>query len=168
VVKIPIILYNNYGACGTNLTPGFVQRMSKIENIRYLKEADGDLLQFRAIKDACPDDFHMLVGCDTIAYELFKNGATGWISISANALTKQCQTIFECMKNGQEDKAWEIFKVCLPIYAACESSYKAIQTIKYIMDRLGCCGGMSRPPRLPLTEEEKSKIDNMMRQANLL
>ena len=108
-----------------------------------------------------------MVGCDALAYELFKNGARGWISITANALASQSQAIFENMMNGKDSLAWKIYEQYLPIYTICEEPYKAIQTIKYIMDRIGCCGGKSRLPRQPLTAEEKAHVDVLLQNSGV-
>jgi len=167
-VQIPVVLYNNPGACGSDLTPQLIKRLSAIDNIKHVKEATGDLLRSRMIREVCGRDFNVLVGCDALAYEMFKNGASGWISITANALASQSQEIFENMKKGNEWQAWKVFEQYLPLYTICEQPYKAIQTIKYIMDRIGCCGGKSRLPRLPLTSDEKAHIDDLMRITGLI
>lgn len=167
-VHIPIVLYNNPGACGSDLTPRFLKRMSAFENICHVKEATGDLLRSRKIREVCGEDLHVMVGCDALAYELFKNGAKGWISITANALASQSQAIFENMMKGDDSLAWKIYEQYLPIYHICEEPYKAIQTIKYIMDRIGCCGGKSRLPRLPLTTDEKAQVDLLLQHAGLI
>lgn len=165
--KLPLVLYNNPGSCGTNLTPELVKALSAEPNIGHLKDATGDLHQFRSTRCAVGDSFHMWIGCDALACELIENGATGWISISANALASESQTLFDNMLNGREAEAWALYRRMLPIYTTCESPYKAIQKIKYIMDTIGCVGGSSRRPRLELTEEEKRTIDAMLATAGL-
>jgi 4-hydroxy-tetrahydrodipicolinate synthase len=167
-VRIPIVLYNNPGACGSDLTPRFIKRMSAFENVKHVKEATGDLLRARKVQEACGEDFNLMVGCDALAYELFRNGARGWVSITANALASQSQAILDLMMAGDHTQAWQVYEQFLPIYTICEEPYKAIQTIKYIMDRIGCCGGPSRPPRLPLTTDEQAHVDALLRSAGLI
>jgi len=167
-VSIPVVLYNNPGACGTDLTPAFVKRLSEIPNIRFIKEASGDLVRIREIKEFCSPDFGVMCGCDYLAYETFKNGATGWISITANALTSESQEILDCMLRGEEKRAWSLFSRYLPAYTICEKPYKAVQIIKYMMDRIGCCGGFSRLPRLELSDPEKKFVDDIMKKTGML
>jgi 4-hydroxy-tetrahydrodipicolinate synthase len=167
-VQLPIVLYNNPGACGSDLKPKFIKRLSAIENISHVKEATGDLIRARKIRETCGEDFHVMVGCDALAYEMFKNGAVGWISITANALASQSQEIFENMMRGNDSQAWKVYEQYLPLYSICEEPYKAIQTIKYMMDRIGCCGGKSRLPRLALTAEEKAHVDLLLRNTGLI
>jgi 4-hydroxy-tetrahydrodipicolinate synthase len=167
-VQVPIVLYNNPGACGSDLSPRFLKRMSAFENVKHVKEATGDLLRARKIREVCGNDFNVMVGCDALAYEMFKNGASGWISITANALASQSQEIFENMMKGNDALAWQVYEQYLPLYTICEEPYKAIQTIKYIMDRIGCCGGKSRLPRLALTVDEKARVDVLMRNSGLI
>jgi 4-hydroxy-tetrahydrodipicolinate synthase len=142
--------------------------MSTFENVKHVKEATGDLLRARKIREVCGNDFNVMVGCDALAYEMFKNGASGWISITANALASQSQEIFENMMKGNDALAWQVYEQYLPLYTICEEPYKAIQTIKYIMDRIGCCGGKSRLPRLALTVDEKARVDVLMRNSGLI
>lgn len=167
-VCIPIVLYNNPGACGTDLSPRFLKRMSAFENVKHVKEATGDLLRARKVQETCGEDFNVMVGCDALAYELLRNGARGWVSITANALASQSQEIFDNMMMGNNSQAWKVYKQFLPIYTICEEPYKAIQTIKYIMDRIGCCGGKSRLPRLDLTTEEETSVDMLLRNTGLI
>jgi len=167
-VQIPIVLYNNPGACGTDLSPRFINRMSVFENVKHVKEATGDLLRARKVREVCGKDINVIVGCDALAYELFKNGARGWVSITANALASQSQEIFDNMMKGDNTQAWKVYEQYLPIYTICEEPYKAIQTIKYIMDRIGCCGGVSRLPRLELTTDEKAHVDVLLRNTGLI
>lgn len=166
--KLPVVLYNNPGSCGSNLTPALVKALSAEPNIKHMKDATGDLLQFRSTRNAVDENFHMWIGCDALACELIKNGATGWISITANALASQSQELFDNMMSGREQEAWNIYNLMLPIYTTCESPYKAIQKIKYIMDRIGCAGGASRGPRLALTDGEKQELNAMLVTAGIV
>lgn len=167
-VKIPIILYNNPVSCGSNLSPEIVKELSEIDNITHIKDATGDIFNFRRMKELVDDDFNLMVGCDALSYELLHNGARGWISITANALPSQSQMLFNHMMNNELESAWDIYNKFLPLYTLCESPYKAIQSIKYIMDKIGCAGGPSRRPRLELTVDEKKKIDVILKKTGLI
>lgn len=167
-VEIPIVLYNNPASCGSDIDPEMVRRLSAIPNITRIKEAADDPMRVRELLGKCPDGFGVLCGNDGFAYDTFKNGGCGWISITANALPSQSQTIFDWMREGRAEEALALYTRFLPLYTICEKPYKAIQTIKFIMDEIGCCGGASRPPRLELTPDEKEKVRSLMAQCGLL
>ena len=63
---------------------------------------------------------------------------------------------------------WEIYKSMLPMLQFLEYRGKAPQTIKYCLERIGLCGGTSRLPRLPLSDEDKRDIDKMLKELKLM
>src|SRR5258705_1870165 len=72
--RLPIVLYNVPGRCGTNLEPSTVKRLAEIDNIVGIKEASGNNSQMAALANAVPDDFAILSGDDAIALPLFTLG----------------------------------------------------------------------------------------------
>jgi 4-hydroxy-tetrahydrodipicolinate synthase len=166
-VDIPIVLYNNPGSSGIDLRPALIAEICSAGNIRHVKEASGDLRRIREIR-GIDSSIHVYCGSDDIITEALANGAVGWISITANLLPGQSQRLFDAYKSGNAKRAREIFDQYAPLYAITEKPYKAIQTAKYCMDRLGLAGGTSRRPRLPLTAEEKSHVDQLLADAGLL
>src|SRR6266852_1516689 len=68
--RLPIVLYNVPGRCGTNLEPSTVKRLAEIDNIVGIKEASGNISQMAALANAVPDDFAILSGDDAIALAL--------------------------------------------------------------------------------------------------
>jgi len=166
-VSIPVVLYNNPGSCGSDLTPDMIRELSAEPNIASVKEATGELTRVDEIRRLCPADFHVMCGCDYLACDIFEKGGSGWISITANALPGQSQKLFDLMMAGDKVGARAIMEKYLPLYTLCEQPYKAIQTIKFMMEALGCASGPSRLPRQPLTEQEQANTLVMMRQAGL-
>ena len=45
--------------------------------------------------------------------------------------------------------------------------YKVISLLKYITDLVGSCGGYPRIPCVPLTEEEKAEVRQVLAQLDL-
>jgi 4-hydroxy-tetrahydrodipicolinate synthase len=84
--RLPIVLYNVPGRCGTNLEPSTVKRLAEIENIVGIKEASGSISQMAALANAVPDDFAILSGDDAIALPLFALGGRGVISVASNEI----------------------------------------------------------------------------------
>ncbi len=97
--RLPIVLYNVPGRCGTNLEPATVRRLTEIENIVGIKEASGNISQMAAAANAVPDDFVILSGDDAITLPLFALGGLGIISVASNEIpaemTKLCRHAFQ-------------------------------------------------------------------------
>src|SRR5258708_14728233 len=60
VTRLPIVLSNVPGRCGTNLEPSTVNRLAAVENIVGIKEASRNISQMAALANAVPDDFAIL------------------------------------------------------------------------------------------------------------
>src|SRR5260221_12340082 len=70
--RLPIVLYNVPGRCGTNLEPKTVTRLAAIENIVGIKEASENISQMAALANAVPNDFVILSGVDVITLPLLR------------------------------------------------------------------------------------------------
>lgn len=167
-VNIPVMLYNNPGVSGVDMQLDTVLTLAEEDNIQYIKESTGDITRLREIERNQKDKITTFCGCDELALESFFFGARGWVSVVSNAFPKLASDLFETAANEKDyDKAKEIYNKLLPFCIELESSGKLVQVVKYIMDKRGVCGGYSRSPKLPLTEEHKAKIDNMLEKIDI-
>lgn len=166
-VGIPVILYNNPASTGCDITLETLKLLYGIPNIRGIKEATGDVNRIHQINSEKIPDFQLWCGCDAIVKEFLLTGSRGWISITANVLASQCQRMMDLAGLGRFDELDGMLGRYQRLFEVCESPYKAIQTVKFMMDCLGLAGGASRKPRLPLTEPEKAKVLALMDAAGL-
>jgi len=113
--RLPIVLYNVPGRCGTNLEPSTVKRLAEIDNIVGLKEASGNISQMAALANAVPDDFAILSGDDAIALPLFALGGRGVISVAANEIPAQMARLCQHGLRGEFAEARAIHRKYLPL-----------------------------------------------------
>ena len=113
--RLPIVLYNVPGRCGTNLEPSTVKRIAEIENIVGIKEASGSISQMAALANAVPDDFAILSGDDAIALPLFALGGRGVISVASNEIPAQMAQLCHHGLRGEFDEARAIHRKYLPL-----------------------------------------------------
>lgn len=85
-VNVPIILYNVPGRTGVNLLPQTVVELSKIKNIKAIKEASGDISQVAEVVRLCSEDFYIYSGNDDMTVPVLSLGGKGVISVVANIL----------------------------------------------------------------------------------
>lgn len=168
-VDIPVMLYNNPGVSGVDMQLETVLTLAEEDNIKYIKESTGDITRLREIERNQESKITTFCGCDELALESFFFGARGWVSVVANAFPKLASDLFEAAANEKDyEKAKEIYNKLLPFCIELESSGKLVQVVKYIMDKRGVCGGNSRAPKLPLTDDHKAKIDKMLKEVGVL
>jgi 4-hydroxy-tetrahydrodipicolinate synthase len=159
--ELPIMLYNNPKASGTDMPPGLIARLGDIEGVVAVKECSGDARRIAEILNAAPT-LEVLVGGDDWALEGFCAGATGWIAGVANVAPRDCVELFRLCREGRLDEARAVYARILPL-ARLDMHPKLVQFFKEAMDLVGRAGGPCRPPRLPLTEDERRQVERAVR-----
>ncbi|WP_243292108.1 dihydrodipicolinate synthase family protein [Bacillus sp. FJAT-47783] len=154
-VGIPIIAYNNPRDYPTDLTPDLLAEIAQFENVVAVKEFSGDIRRMHDILDRT--NLEVMVGVDNLALEGPMIGATGWISGVPNALPREGVQLFKLAKEGKIDEALPLYRRQLPLFHY-DASPQLVQYIKYMMELAGQPVGPSRPPRLPLSQEEYESV----------
>ena len=88
-VDLPMVLYNVPPRTACDMQAETVARLAAVDSIVGIKEACGDAHRVAEIKALVPDDFVLLSGEDAQTLTMAGYGATGAISVTANALPAQ-------------------------------------------------------------------------------
>jgi 4-hydroxy-tetrahydrodipicolinate synthase len=157
---LPLMLYNNPEASGVDLSAQRIATIAaEVEAIVAVKECSGDARRIPALLHAT--DLEVLVGGDDWALEGFCGGATGWVSGVADVAPAQCVALYEHCRAGELERAREVYRRLLPL-ARFDMTPKLVQYFKAAMDAVGYAGGPTRPPRLPLTDDERAALDEAL------
>src|SRR5262249_27431385 len=113
--RLPIVLYNVPGRCGTNLEPATVARLAQIDNIVGIKEASGNISQMSALMNAVPEEFVVLSGDDALALPLFALGGRGVISVASNEIPAEMAQLCALGLREEIAAAREIHRKYLPL-----------------------------------------------------
>ena len=157
---LPIMLYNNPGASGVDLTPQTIAAIAlQVPEVVAVKECSGDA---RRIAELVNDtELEILVGGDDWALEGFATGATGWVSGVANVAPAECIALQEHVTAGRLAEARTIYARLLPL-ARLDMTPHLVQYFKAAMDAVGLHGGATRGPRLPLDERQRATLEEAM------
>jgi 4-hydroxy-tetrahydrodipicolinate synthase len=157
---LPIMLYNNPGASGVDLSPEVIAAIAaEVPEIVAVKECSGDARRIAALVN--DTELEILVGGDDWALEGFATGATGWVSGVANVAPAECVALQEHVEAGRLAEARAIYARLLPL-ARLDMTPHLVQYFKGAMDAAGLRGGVSRGPRLPLDAEQQATLDAAM------
>ena len=158
---LPMMAYNNPEASGVDMVPELLVRLyEEIDAVVAVKECSGDARRIAALLNAAPG-LEVLVGGDDWALEGFAAGATGWVTGVADVLPRECVELYEACRSGDLETARAIYGRLLPL-ARFDMTPKLVQYFKAAMDEVGYVGGPTRPPRLPLTEDERAALRDAM------
>ena len=156
---LPVMVYNNPEASGTDLAPALLARLGdEVDGVVAVKECSGDTRRIPELLRLAEGELEVLVGGDDWALEGFCGGATGWVSGVADIAPAQCVALWEHCRDGDLPAARAIYRRLLPL-ARFDMTPKLVQYFKAAMDAVGYTGGPTRPPRLPLTHDERTELE---------
>jgi 4-hydroxy-tetrahydrodipicolinate synthase len=158
---LPLMAYNNPEASGVDMPPEQLVRLyEEVDAVVAVKECSGDARRIAALVNAAPG-LEVLVGGDDWALEGFCAGATGWVTGVGDVLPRECVELYDACHAGDLETARAINARLLPL-ARFDMTPKLVQYFKAAMDEVGLVGGPTRPPRLPLTDDERAALRNAM------
>ncbi|MBR5911415.1 MAG: 4-hydroxy-tetrahydrodipicolinate synthase [Bacteroidales bacterium] len=154
---VPVVVYNVPGRVGVNLQAATCVELARHPNIVAVKEASGNLQQIMEILRDKPADFDVLSGDDGITQPLMALGATGVISVAANAYTKPFGQMMRAMKEGRTDEALRLHYAMLQMNQLIFADGNPAG-IKCLMSHIGLCENVLRLPLVTVNEKVEADI----------
>jgi 4-hydroxy-tetrahydrodipicolinate synthase len=159
--RLPIVLYNVPGRCGTNLESATVKRLAAIENVVGIKEASGNISQMSALANAVPNEFTILSGDDAITLPLFALGGRGVISVAANEIPAEMAQLCRHGLRGEFDQARGIHRKYLPLMEINFVESNPIP-VKAALALMGLLEPVWRLPLVPPRVENRMRIHTVL------
>ncbi len=159
---VPIILYNVPGRTGVNLQADTALRLAyEIPNIVATKEASGNLDQIMTILRDKPDSFMVISGDDALTFPMIALGASGVISVVANAVPDKMATMVRLALQGNYDVSRKIHFDLLELVSMIfrEGSPAGV---KAALGHLGLCDSHVRLPLTPVSRSLQNQIATMV------
>jgi 4-hydroxy-tetrahydrodipicolinate synthase len=154
---VPVVVYNVPGRVGVNLQAATCVELAKHPNIIAVKEASGNMQQIMEILRDKPDDFDVISGDDGITQPLMALGATGVISVAANAYTMPFSRMMKAMKEGRTDEALQLHYAMLRMNQLIFADGNPAG-IKCLMNHMGLCQNVLRLPLVSVSEKVEADI----------
>ena len=154
---VPVIVYNVPGRVGVNLQAATCVELAKHPNIIAVKEASGNLQQIMEILRDKPAGFDVLSGDDGITQPLMALGATGVISVAANAYIKPFSRMMRALKEGRADEALELHYAMMRMNQLIFADGNPAG-IKCLMSHMGLCKNVLRLPLVTANEKVEADI----------
>ena len=167
--ELPIIMYNNLPKTGVTITPSTVAKLAEIDNIVAIKDSTGDFTNteeyIRLTRNN--DNFHVLLGRDTLIHAGLCYGASGAISTCANVAPRIVADIYDKYVAGDVKGSLEAQYAVAPLRIACNmGTFPAV--IKAGLVMLGFDAGKCMDPIKEISNDEKDKLKLVLQDMKLL
>jgi len=166
--SLPIIIYNNRPKTNVTVEPATVARLAAIDNIVAAKDSTGDMTNSEEyIRLTRGMDFSVMMGRDTLILAGLHYGATGAIASCANVAPRIAVDIYEKFQAKDYQGALDAqFKLSALRIATNMGSFPV--TLKEALKLIGHDCGDCVPPILPLHEDQREKLRQVLSGMGLL
>lgn len=162
-VSTDIALYNTPAASGVEITPSMYRQLLAIDNVRYMKDSQGDLSRIQklvAISEGT--DAQVLCGVDPLAPYAVMAGAAGMIWGCANIMPHECVQLIDLLDAGKLAEALVLWQKMWPINAFMwenELDVGFLPGVKTATEMVGRRMGPLRRPQMPVTGSARLAIE---------
>lgn len=157
--SISIMVYNNPGTTGIDMSPELIAKLSKIERIDYIKDTTFDSRRIRDILRLTNKEITVFAGI--MAFESLIMGAKGWVSVPANLAPHLSSKLFDLCEEKRYEEAKEVYGQLTPLMHLLEDG-DYVQVSKYGLNLQEFDAGKPRAARLELNESKKRALEKIM------
>lgn len=160
--SLPVMLYNIPGRSVVNMSVETIVRLSAIDNIVAVKEASGNLDAMTEIIASTPDEFVLYSGDDGLTLPVLSIGGNGVVSVASHVLGNEMQEMIRSFESGELASAAKQHQSLLPVMKGLFSA-PSPSPVKTALQLKGMDVGGVRLPLVPLTEEERNTLTNLLK-----
>jgi len=161
---LPVMLYNNPVAYGTDLSPEDFECLAENPKFVAIKESSADTRRIPEIRRRLGDRYAIFCGVDDLAYECFSLGAVGWVAGLVVAFPNETVRLYDLMRAKKWDEARELYEWFLPMLHL-DIGPRFVQQIKLVEEIVGVGSARVRSPRLSLSDVEDGYVRKVVAQA---
>lgn len=159
--SLPIMLYNVPGRTSVNILPETVAQLAKIDNIRSIKEASGDLEQVSVLKTLVPEDFLIYSGDDALTLPILAVGGSGVVSVVSHLVGREIKSMISAFCAGKADEALETHLKLMPLFQTMFLTTNPVP-VKRALEYVGIDTGPLRLPLVDLTKDEAQQVKDAL------
>ncbi|MDH4182545.1 MAG: dihydrodipicolinate synthase family protein [Betaproteobacteria bacterium] len=158
---LPVVLYTNPQFQRSDLTLPAIERLARIDNIRYLKDASSDTGRLLSIINAVGDDMRIFSASAHIPACVMLIGGVGWMAGPACVVPRQSVRLYELCRDGDWQQAMALQRGLWRMNRAF-AKYNLAACIKGALELQGYAVGAPMPPQAPLSEAGRAEIRQLL------
>lgn len=156
-VSLPVVLYTNPNFQRSDLSLAVIERLSRVPNIRYLKDASTNTGRLLSILNLAGDRIRVFAASSHVPVCVMMLGGIGWMAGPACVAPHQSVELYELCRHGEWAKAMERQR---PLWALNQAfaKYNLAACIKGGLKLQGYDVGDPLPPQAPLPPEGVEEV----------
>lgn len=164
--KLPIILYNIPGRTGVNMEVATITELAnRYQNVVALKQSFGDMDVISELKIACPEDFMIYSGDDSLTLPMMSLGADGVISVASHIFGNEIKVMIHNFKTGNVSVAKNMQLKLYPVFKKLFMAPNPVP-VKAALAKMGLVNEFVRRPLVELTDAQKAELYNALEDFN--
>jgi 4-hydroxy-tetrahydrodipicolinate synthase len=160
----PLMLYNNPVSYRVDIRPSLFARLADEPKFVAIKESSDDVRRITDIRNLVGDRYAIFTGVDDLAMESLLLGAAGWVAGLVCAFPRETVALYRLVREGRMEEALSLYRWFTPLLHL-DVSTKFVQNIKLAESKADGGNERVRPPRLPLTGEERMRVEQTIARA---
>lgn len=166
-VNKPIILYNVPSRTGCNITLPVYKELAKHENIVAAKEASGNLSAVAQLAAECGDYLDIYSGNDDQITPVLSLGGKGVISVFSNIMPAKAHEMCRAWFDGDTARSTQIQLEYLKLMNSLFMEVNPVP-VKTACAMLGMCSDEMRLPLCEMEEQNRARLESILREYSLL
>jgi 4-hydroxy-tetrahydrodipicolinate synthase len=163
----PVVLYTNPQFQRSDLSLPVIERLSRVDNISYIKDASTNTGRLLSIIERTHGRMEVFAASAHIPVCVMMIGGVGWMAGPACVVPKQSIALYEAANAGDWARAIELQR---PLWRVNEifAKYSIAACIKTALELQGFAVGAPMHPQLPLGETARTEIAEVLRELGAL
>ncbi|UXT20116.1 dihydrodipicolinate synthase family protein [Agrobacterium tumefaciens] len=163
----PVVLYTNPQFQRSDLSLPVIERLSRVDNIRYIKDASTNTGRLLSIIERTRGRMEVFAASAHIPVCVMMIGGVGWMAGPACIVPKQSIALYEAARAGDWTRAMDLQR---PMWKVNEifAKYSIAACIKTALDLQGFAVGAPIHPQMPLGEAARAEIASVLRDVGAL
>ena len=156
-VSVPVVLYTNPSFQRSDLSLPVIERLSRIGNVRYIKDASVNTGRLLSIIDRVGDSMQVFAASSHIPACVMMIGGVGWMAGPACVAPRQSVELYDLCRRGEWGLAMERQRTLWKLNQAF-AKYNLAACIKGALELQGYAVGAPLPPQAALTPEGTEEV----------
>jgi 4-hydroxy-tetrahydrodipicolinate synthase len=160
-VSLPLVLYTNPNFQRSDLSLPVIDRLSRIPNIGYIKDASNNTGRLLSIINLVEGRMKVFAASAHIPATVMLIGGVGWMAGPACVAPRQSVELYETCRRGDWEGAMVLQR---PLWGLNQAfaKYNLAACIKGALELQGYAVGAPLPPQAPLTKEALEDVQRTL------